>query len=243
MNIIDTDRSVSSDHFAVIFAIDCAKPSLPKRRIDIRKWRSIDTEDLNRKLQELSPQISTAVDPFTAYDALMSTLMEELAPTSSIVITERPDTPWYNSDLRHLKTECRRLERKWKSSGLEIDHKEKRKELRRIGDQVKKDFITTKLCNASSTKDTYNILNQLLHKGKPQPQTQDQSDQQLADSFADFFSEKIARVRGSLQQSPPTITGSNSSLPTRTDIQTPMTSFNHVTSDQIAKVLGSMNPN
>jgi hypothetical protein len=99
----------------------------------------------------------------------------------------------------------------------------------------------TKLLNASSTNDTFDILNQLLHKTKAQPLPLMDSIQDLANAFVDFFTDKIARVRSSLQQStdpldPP------SSTPAYTNIQRLMASFHPTSPDTIRNILGSMNP-
>jgi hypothetical protein len=68
VNVVDVDRSVSSDHFAVIVTADCTKPSLPKRNVDVSKWKKINVEQLNRKLSllDIAPIIAAADDPSAA---------------------------------------------------------------------------------------------------------------------------------------------------------------------------------
>jgi predicted amino acid-binding ACT domain protein len=75
VNITDIDRAVSSDHFAVVFTVDCSKPPLPKREVEVRKWKDIDPERLERSLQEMIAQLATAEDPFASYDALLTTIL------------------------------------------------------------------------------------------------------------------------------------------------------------------------
>jgi hypothetical protein len=47
------DRSVmsdDSDHWAVVFQVQCAHPLKPKTKLTVRKWKNIDTQQLNHEL-------------------------------------------------------------------------------------------------------------------------------------------------------------------------------------------------
>ena len=43
-----TDRSVSSDHFSVLFTVRAPRPPRAWKKVNIRKWRDIDPESLIR---------------------------------------------------------------------------------------------------------------------------------------------------------------------------------------------------
>ena len=47
--------------------------------------------------------------------------LDKLAPKRTHTIVIRPNSPWYNEEIATQKRKRRRLERKWRSTGLEID--------------------------------------------------------------------------------------------------------------------------
>ena len=187
------NNSVSSDHYAVISSLRVEKPKCYKKSISVRKWRSIDVSVFNSEIIKAGPTNSVR-----AYNDLLTALIDKFAPAKTITITERPSTPWYTQDIRHAKTICRTLERKWKKSKLSIDHqnfKIQRNRLKWLREKSKRTYIQEKLTTASSPKDTYHILNSLLHKSSEPQFPPHQNTTELADRFATFFTEKIAAVR------------------------------------------------
>jgi hypothetical protein len=86
-------------------------------------------------------------------------------------------------------------------SKLTIDHemfKANRNKLKWLREHAKCDYIQHKLSTATSIKDTYSILNKLLHKPIDQQLPSYTEPLELADRFATFFEDKIAKVRLSL---------------------------------------------
>jgi hypothetical protein len=118
---LTTDSSVSSDHFAVLCNLRLPKPQRKKKEILARRWRSVDTQAFNTDIinRVNSSDHST---PLSLYNEVLKALLDFHAPLRRITITERPSTPWYSSEIRHEKTKCRHLERKWFKSKLTIDH-------------------------------------------------------------------------------------------------------------------------
>jgi hypothetical protein len=242
IKVIDVDRSVTSDHFGVVFTINCPKPAPEKQKLKVRKWKNVNISALDETIASHIPAIESAQDPFAAYNNCLTQVVDEFAPETTIEVTKRTDTPWYNAELRHLKTECRRLERKWRRTQLKIDQEIYRKKcrcLRRLRDRTKMTYISSKLQNATSTKDTYNILNQLLHKQSSSPLPRHDDEIELAEMFSSFFSEKIERVRSAIGAHPdPDVTIEHH---LSTEI-THLTSFRPVSRDWISKTLSSTTP-
>jgi len=170
------------------------------------------------------------------YNKVLEALVEQHAPSKCITITERPDTPWYSLEIRHAKTECRRLERRWLRSKLTIDHelfKSQRNHLKSLRETAKRDYIQGKLNEATTPRDTHGILNKLLHKAVEQPLPSFQDPSELAERFATFFTDKISAVRNSLTglaHSPPyTVEVS--------EIESPLATFDLAQHDEVAKLV------
>ena len=193
----DVDHSVSSDHLAVIFSLKFPKPVRLKKVMNVRKWKSIDISKFNKEITH-KYEISSIPDPVSAYNTILTDLLDKYAPSKQIKTTERPSTPWYCQEIRHAKTECRKLERKWLKSNLSIDHeilKTQRNRLKSLREIAKAKYIKSKLENVSSPKDSFDILNHLLHKSTERPLPAHCDTTILAEKFASFFMEKIALRR------------------------------------------------
>ena len=54
------------------------------------------------------------------YDVTFVKLVETHAPLFEKHVLKRPDTTWYNDDLREAKQERRRRERTWRNSILDV---------------------------------------------------------------------------------------------------------------------------
>ncbi|ELT91073.1 hypothetical protein CAPTEDRAFT_206174 [Capitella teleta] len=53
VQVNDVDRSVSSDHFAVLFKLNFDRPPNVKRKLCVRKWKAIDIAALNDEINRL----------------------------------------------------------------------------------------------------------------------------------------------------------------------------------------------
>ena len=94
-------------------------------KISLHKFPDIDldsfcTDILNSSLSS-SPIIDLLVNEFN------NVLPDNDASLITRTVRCRPNAPWYTDELRDMKRESRRLERRWISSKLEI-HKQLLKE-------------------------------------------------------------------------------------------------------------------
>ena len=55
------------------------------------------------------------------YNSVLSSLLDKHAPLRKCVVTLRPAAPWYTDYINGEKRERRRLERRWRDSGLTVD--------------------------------------------------------------------------------------------------------------------------
>jgi hypothetical protein len=152
VSIKNVDRSLSSDHWAVLCSVECTRPPPPTKKLTVRKWKSIDPEELNRELDALLPRLESAddpnADPFHVYTECVTSLCSRLAPPTDIEVTQRIGTPWYNTELRSMKRQCRALERKWKRTDSHIDkdiYHHKRRCLNSLRANTKAEYFKRKL--------------------------------------------------------------------------------------------------
>ncbi|WP_293681772.1 hypothetical protein, partial [Thiolapillus sp.] len=112
-------------------------------------------------------QLDITADQFNTE---MRRLLDTHAPSTQRQVTRRHRSPWYSSialELRSMKRERRRAERRWLSTGLTI-HKEimnsiKHKISRLVSD-AKSTFYNFKVSTSSTVKELYRLTNNLLGK-------------------------------------------------------------------------------
>ena len=123
----DGTGKVSKDHFAVTFNANVAKPAPIRKTVTFRKLRSIDVDTFKNELTESESlrscgEISDPEELVGTYTHVLNDLIEKHAPLRTKTITLRPTCPWFTEELHSAKHTRRKLERKWRNSGLAIDH-------------------------------------------------------------------------------------------------------------------------
>ena len=121
----------------------------------------------------------------------------------------------------------------------EENFKQKRNELGRLREEAKSQYITNKLHSSSTPKDTYGILNTLLHSKMPTPLPDHESEQLLAEDFSSFFDGKITEIRNLFPHRP----SATQPQPTSNDNdhrRAVLSHFHPVDDDTMEKVLSLM---
>ena len=125
---------VLSDHFLITFRITLTEFSSPKRRFNFSRSLS-DSAVINFKesasLSLSSVSLSSAaecksiayspsqVDDFVdGVASSLRTALDNAAPLKMKTVKNRKLAPWFNAELRTLKQNARKLERKYRSTGL-----------------------------------------------------------------------------------------------------------------------------
>ena len=115
-------------------------------------------------------------------------------------ITDRPSAPWLTVQIKEAKQQRRCAERRWRKSGLTvhrqifIHHREKVKKLLLQA----KNYVCNKIESSSSCKDLFHITDQLSGKKKDSTLPSSIPTVDLPDTFGDFFSTMIQRLRDEL---------------------------------------------
>ena len=118
----------ASDHYPIFLDI-CKSTSIStvqKRTINTRKWSSCDMEEMKSEIKKALPKLPNNLDANAAANTLISTLStvaDKLCPKEIVSFKPRPRQVWFTEELRKLKRYKRKLERKWKKSGLMKDLK------------------------------------------------------------------------------------------------------------------------
>ena len=201
---------VISDHYAVHCDLLMKKPQFAKKVVSFRKLRSIDIDSFceNIKnsplLQQQAPDLETLVNQ---YDNVLKSLLDKHAPVMQRRVTIRPSAPWYTQEVALAKNKRRRLERKWYSTRLQSD-----RELYVYQCSVANNLITslksdyyTSIINehAADQRVLFKTVNKLLQQSTEKHYPLSPDNVTLANSFADFFMNKIDKIRCSTRGKQP----------------------------------------
>ena len=202
----DNNGNTSRDHFAVVFNASVSKPPPVRTTVAYRKFKSTDVNEFKTDILTSSilnrVQESSNVDELVdVYSNGLSFLLDKHAPLKSKIIVLRLMNPWYSQELHVAKHLKRKLEQKWRLTGLTIDHAIYRNQC----------AVTNKLLNMSKVKyyekvescgrDMKNLVKVTRHlmgettdavlpSGKPA--------NVLAQDFSDFFIDKVEGIRSDI---------------------------------------------
>ena len=131
------------------------------------------------------------------YDSIVSSVLDNYAPTITRRRPAKVTCPWINEDIRTLRRERRACERRWRKSKLHV-HREVYEQKRDLVDllilNAKRNFYEQKFSSADQ-KSTFELLGTLLNDDQPSlPSDSFSSDRSACESFSDYFLDKIEKI-------------------------------------------------
>ncbi len=194
-----------SDHSAIHFQLTLDKPGYCRKEITYRKWKSLDISSFEADIQQ-SEIVQQPADSVTEiveqYYSVLEGLLEKHIPLKKNTILIRPAAEWYTEEIAEAKSERRRLERYWRFSRLEIDrqlHAAQCRVVQNLLDKARCQYYNNIIKeNSGDQKVLYKTVNKLLHRKAETPLPSHTSLEELAERFADFFSDKIMKIREKL---------------------------------------------
>ena len=180
------------------FSFNLRKPARATRDVSSRDIRRINLNAFKADVGAL--QLGSS-DLLHSYNSGLREVLDKHAPLRHSRITDRPSAPWLTVQIKEAKQKRRCAERRWRKSGLTvhrqifIHHREK---VKKVFQQAKKNYEYNKIESSSSCKDLFDITDQLSGKKKDGTLPSSIPTVDLPDTFGDFFSTKIQRLRDGL---------------------------------------------
>ena len=210
----------------------------------VRNFHAIDMQQFSQDVASLAAaQLDITADQFNTE---MRRLLDTHAPSTQRQVTRCHRSPWYSSialELRSMKRERRRAERRWLSTGLTI-HKaimnSIKHKISRVVSDAKSTFYNFKVSTSSAVKELYRLTNNLLRKCTSTSLPSVYPTDQLPQVFSDFFVSKVRQIRDSIDRQvvhPP-----SHSLCERRFSGTPLCGFETVTQEAALRCMKKMSP-
>lgn len=108
-----------SDHCFVLCTFAVPSVTVEKKQVSFRRWKKVDLNALEKDFTALNDL--PASDLIVNYDNTLRDLPDKYAPLQHKLVSIRPRLPWFNEDLKAMKTERRKLERKMRKTNLPCD--------------------------------------------------------------------------------------------------------------------------
>ena len=156
----------------------------------------------------------------------------------------RPLVPWFNNNIKEVRKERRKAERRWRRTGLLSD-------LRRYGDLRNKTnnlmmearrVFYIELINGScgDQKRLFSVTKWLLGSGRESEFPPFKDKVALAKKFGEFFTQKILTIQGNLDEMSVDVSPSNTDSQPEVSSIEPMTSFTLLTEHEVQKLIEAM---
>ena len=233
-----------SDHSSVLFKLNHSKPIPMKTTVNHRSLSNIDfaafNDDITSSLlfsddcEDLSTQV-------TRYDEVLRSILDAHAPSRQRTIIVRPKAPWYTSEIVTQKKLRRKFERLWRRTKSQSHRREYQQQCRVVNDLLhasKQAHYHAKIKgNSHNQTFLFSTINKLLQKNTDRLYPSSTDDGTLANAFADFFAEKISKIRTAILE-----TKSNLSVNFLVPVpcSARFSSFNEVDCSAVHRLLSSL---
>ena len=195
-----------SDHKRVLCNVDLPGPAPTRKSVTYRKLRNVDIEKFSEDIaiSSLNNLEGSDLDiMIDQYNEILCSLLNKHAPLRSREIILRPHAPWFSDELRELKREKRRLERKYVNTNLTV-HKEMYQmictEYTKHIEAAKTEYFRKKVEDASHDQ-LFKFVDKFLNVKKAPILPKHESSKELAERFSEHFQMKITGIRRELSAS------------------------------------------
>ena len=148
----------------------------------------------------------------TMYNNIIQGLVDKHAPQQHSTITIKSSAPWYNSSIRKSKVMRRKAEKQWRASKLPSDYEKfkiARTQVNKALHAAKKEYYQNKIAKTSNQKELFQVAKSLLCSSADKVFPSEKTEQELANAFSEFFTNKIQLIRDGLHSVPPRVSEGN----------------------------------
>ena len=165
-----------SDHKTILFDLKSGKLPIIKKSVSSRNYRNLDTDAFIREIilgfsAHNSPSnINELQSLDRSYDKILRFLIDKYAPINTRNVIDSAKAPWMNAELLNEKRVKRRLERRWRNTGLEGDKfafKHQKKLFDKLLRDAHTDYLTKVISeNANDPKTLFKCIDSLVGSKK-----------------------------------------------------------------------------
>ncbi len=233
-----------SDHAVITIDLNMTKPPKSKKKVTFRRNKDVDLKLLESDIKDNLCQIDDTNDLnelVTKFNQALSDAYDKQAPLVTKTVIIRPPTPWTYEDIKEDKAKRRKLERRWRLTGLQIDRDRLREFMNSYNAKLNsfrnKQYAEMIENNKDDPTTLFKVINLSLHRKQSSPMPEGLTSSQLAEKFSEFFAEKISTIRAGIdaQQNDNTGTSMNSE---KAPVDVPkLSNFTLLTENEVEKLI------
>ena len=198
-----------SDHMPVFCELDMGKVHFTKSNVSYRNLSAINLDALRADLSNSdlckNTDLSDIHELAKSYNETLESVINRHAPLRTKTIVARPYVPWFNNEVKSVKRERRRAERKWRRTRQRCDfqiYKSRKNYMIFVMNRSRKKYFTDfVLEHGSDQRKLFNAAKSLFHQRNDLnfPAYDDQI--MLANDIGEFFVQKVENIRNELDLS------------------------------------------
>ena len=227
------DVSVSdsiADHALITATLNLDIPTTKHTTTTFRPIKKINISAFKSDLAKsdlIQKPATTASALYDQYHSVLADLLDRHAPTKTRSVSAHPPDPWITEEILEAKREKRRLERVWRHTKFPIDRKRYKTRVHtfnRLLSLSKADWYTKMIDeNKDDPRKLWSSINRILHRKGTSPLPDCSDKTELADTFGNYFRDKITKIRTAFNSDEPPPPPS----PTQTYLHSTKTSLLH----------------
>ena len=189
-----------SHHFLIDFGVNVSASKVDNKSITYRAWKEIDNEVFSQEIREAlsnMPETNDLAEKVAGYNRILQEKGEKFAPPKTKEIRINPRAPWFDSEYKVLRRERRKAEKRFRKTKSDIDKEnyiKLRKDTMNMAKSKKSSLISQKI-DQGSTRSLYQVVNNLTDSKKSSVLPEAKSEEELANSFLQYFNQKIEKIR------------------------------------------------
>ncbi len=232
-----------SDHAVVLMDLNMTKPPKSTKMVRFRRNQNVDLNVLESQIDENlrntvdSDNLQQLVDNF---NQALSDAYTKQAPLIEKNVVIRPPTPWTYDDIKEDKATRRKLERRWRHTGLQID-RDRLREFQNSYNNKLNEFRNRQYAemiekNKDDPTTLFKVINKSLHRNQSSPLPTGLTNEQLAEKFSQFFTEKIDKIRTSIDDQKAQL-GEEIEMDEVPGTESTFSEFELLTEDEVKKII------
>ena len=207
---VHVDKSFKTDHYPIQLELDGKSTVATSVVRYVRDYNNIDIKafenDLKKCLQAFQNQNKSLVDLVDTYNSiLLAAINRHCAAKRKVYRENRASCKWYNKNLQTLKVVKRKKERAYRKNKSDKNREEynrAKNKYNRDLEQTRSNFYYETLSSCrNDSKSLFRTVSKLTGNCKKSLLPICDSDITTANMFADFFFDKIAKIRKCMKNS------------------------------------------
>ena len=242
---VDVCDTHLSDHYLLNFSLQQELVHQPRKLLARRSFKTVDKEalahDIVSALHDCG-QVNTIHDLASHYNQAVTTVLDHHAPPRTICLKGEGYKKWYDIEVHDARKQRRLLERQYAKSGLTV-HKQMVKgqciAVARLIDRKKSEYYKGRFLEAD-TRETFRLVSGLICVKGQRILPSHFDKESLANSFANFFDQKVAKIQTTIDACSVNISVVNEKQDITTSVE--LASFQPQTTGTIMKIIRKCPP-